>query len=92
MKEALALIKINCIAVLHLNRYHKPILSIDIIGFYKFISKCPFYDAFFDEFWAYIKHGMKLAQIEERCFQVLFLANYAIKHAFFNSNWSNKSV
>ena len=25
---------------------------------------------------------MKLAQIEERCFQVLFLANYAIKHAF----------
>ena len=35
---------------------------------------------------------MKLAEIEEPCLQALSLANYAIKHAFFNLNWSNKSV
>ena len=55
MKEALALIKINCIEVLHLNRYHKPILSIDIIDFYKFISKYPFYDAFLTNFWPILR-------------------------------------
>ena len=46
MKEALALVKINCIGELQLNKNHAPILSIDIISFYKFISKYQFYDAF----------------------------------------------
>ena len=46
MKEPLELIKINCIEELQLNKNHAPILSIDIIIFYKFISKCPFDDAF----------------------------------------------
>ena len=92
MKEALALKEINCIEGLHLNRYHKPILSIDMIGFYKFISRYPFYDAFLTNFGPILKHGMKLAEIEEPCLQALSLAIYAIKHAFFNLNWSNKSV
>ena len=82
MKEALAFKEINCIEVLHLNRYHKPILSIDIIGFYKFISRYPFYDAFLTNFGPILKHGMKLAEIEEPCLQALSLAIYAIKHAF----------
>ena len=46
MKEALALMKINCIEELQLNKNHAPILSIDIISIYKFILKCPFYDTF----------------------------------------------
>ena len=82
MKEALALKEINCIEGLHLNRYHKPILSIDMIGFYNFISRYPFYDAFLTNFGPILKHGMKLAEIEEPCLQALSLAIYAIKHAF----------
>ena len=46
VEEALALIKMNCIEGLHLNKYHTPILSFDIISFYKLISKCLLYDAF----------------------------------------------
>ena len=62
------------------------------MGFYKFISKCPFYDAFLTNLGPILNYGMKLAEIEEPCLQDLSLANYAIKHAFFNLNWSNKSV
>ena len=72
--------------MLHLNKYHKPILSIDIIGFHEFISKCPFYEACLTNFGPLLKHGMKLAEIEEPCLQALSLANYAIKQAFFILN------
>ena len=73
VKEALALKEINCIEGLHLNRYHKPILSIDMIGFYKFISRYPLYDAFLTNFGPILKHGMKLAEIEEPVFKLFLL-------------------
>ena len=47
---------------------------------------------FLDEFGPILKHGMKLAKIEEPCLLALSVANHAIKNAILISNWSHISV
>ena len=46
----------------------------------------------FDAFRPILKHGMKLAEIEEPCLQALHLAIYAIKNALLILNWWNKNL